>query len=165
MTLFSRPRFIRAVSFLTAKFLLAFTLFQSTPVNAASLFENLYSSENPFLGGIHLPDRLGEVETYHLSPSDQPFRIYYVQDAHVSYEAQEKIFEILSYLNRSVKLDLVLLEGAAGKLDVGRLNVFDDSEKNERSWKDLLNQGLINGATQFLLHHPNILSHGMTCPQ
>lgn len=114
-----------------------------------------------------LPEYLGRVDLAPIGSGRHESQNWMlaIQDAHTSQDAQQKIFRILSHFKKKKLLDKVFLEGAWGSLDTTRLQVFNERSKNEVFWDELLKRGLIDGATRFLLSHPELDARGLEDPE
>ncbi len=124
---------------------------------AEILFQSASFEDKPF--SLDLPMGLGEYRKIFrdVAKKNQP-QIILIEDAHASIAAQNRIFEILSYLNSHQKLDAVFLEGAAENL--GATNFTQKDEILNR----LMAAGLINGASKFVLKYPRISAWGLEKP-
>jgi len=116
-------------------------------------------SSLPFSG---IPKEMGKLDGVFAPPvANRSVFFLHIKDAHASMEAQRNINRILTRLQQRKQLDLVLIEGAAGPLTPGRLDVFDDAKRNDAYKKDLLSAGLLNGAAYFAAGQKNGLAHGL----
>lgn len=84
-----------------------------------------------------------------------------VLDAHASLEAQQSIVRMLEELHSEGKLKGVLIEGAAGKLEAGRLLTFQEEHANRQFGNTLLSRGLIGAGLRFLMNHPGLPAYGV----
>jgi hypothetical protein len=119
------------------------------------------ASRPSFFHQIHLPESVGRVREVFIPesqpvpassperPTDSP-AVILVQDAHTSYEAQKNIKEILEYFHKQHGLDLLLLEGAAGKLAPENLKFFNDPALNEAVIEILAKKLEVGGGELFL---------------
>jgi len=140
----------RLVSFLTAAVFTFTTI--SWPAPAAPAAEVRVPS---VLDQITLPDSLGRIESRYLPERplervDVPILLH-LQDAHASYDGQIKIKEILQHLEQNYGFDLILLEGAEGRLDPETLRFFDDDSLNHKVADKLARKALVGGAELFLV--------------
>ena len=81
-----------------------------------------------------IPGSLGRIETKYLPEQNSASMdfpaIVHIQDAHSSYEAQKKIQELLRYLQRHYGFELILAEGAEGRLEPDLLRPFTEERLN-----------------------------------
>lgn len=93
-----------------------------------------------------LPAELGSVQETHFVPSGEnvPF-IFHLQTAHAHYESALKIKEIIHYLKRRYKTDLVFAEGASGPLHPEFLQFFKDPALNHKVINALAEKGELTG--------------------
>lgn len=68
-----------------------------------------------------IPEQLGRVVDIHLPKDTQKPTLILIQDAHSDYSAQKSLAEILKYLMLSYDLNLVLVEGGVGNVDLSYL--------------------------------------------
>ncbi len=99
--------------------------------------------EVPTLAAIDLPDDLGRVETLKTA-GDQT--IFHIQTVHVNAEAAKQVERIVRYLQEKYKVDLLFAEGAAGDLDIKRLQFFSDKKKNRGKLETMLEDGILTSA-------------------
>lgn len=111
---------------------------------------------SPKIENLEIPVSFGTVHERYLSPSltrlstsPSSFLIH-IQDAHSSVEAQKNIKNILNYAHERYGVDLVLVEGAIGKLDPSLLNYFPEKELNEKTVQLLSEKGILGGPELFL---------------
>lgn len=107
-----------------------------------------------------LPRELGEIrETFEGDPAKDGLRprlprIFYIQDAHSSIDAQRHTMRILEWLDKQDLLDEVFLEGSEGRLESRYLNFFKEREHSTEAARTLMADGILSGAEYFLLKHP-----------
>ncbi len=111
-----------------------------------------------------LPPHLGNLEEWipasEKNNSDHPF-ILHIQTAHGDYATQKAIDRILTFLKRHEGLDLVLLEGAASRLEPEQDRYFSRPAWNRAVAKDRLKQGRMSGAAYFLMKEPQVRAFGI----
>jgi len=108
---------------------------------------------------IDLPPDLGTIQS--ISTGSGPTLIH-IQDAHGNYEAQKKIAAILQYLKEKYGIKVLLLEGAADKLNAELLRVFPKRMDLSREVADgLVRQALMKAAELFLLESPDVQTYGI----
>ncbi|GEM_PF-3484440 len=104
-----------------------------------------------------VPPELGDIassfsNTFVQAP-EHPVLIH-LQDAHSNYSAQQNASKILDHLIREQKIDLVFVEGAAGKLDAGNLRFIENAALNTKIADRLAKMGELTGSDLYLLNHP-----------
>ena len=77
-----------------------------------------------------------------------------IQNAHANYGAQQKVRELLRYLDTTYGFKTVFVEGAAEKLDPSQLNYFSDAARNKQLAEYLAKQGILSGAGLYLSERP-----------
>lgn len=91
-----------------------------------------------------LPPALGSIREQ-TSFSSGPL-VLYIQDLHGHMQAQEQILRLIQYLTRVYDIGLLGLEGAAGRVDIGKIASFPNREVREDVCRALLRQGRVSGA-------------------
>jgi hypothetical protein len=94
---------------------------------------------------ITVPAEAGRVESYHASKKPNAPLIVLIQDAHGHYEAQRSLAEILKSLVLQHGLDLVMVEGGSGDLDLTYLREGVPLERVEEVAERYLQTGKISG--------------------
>ncbi len=87
--------------------------------------------------------------------------VTFILDAHASFEAQKGIIQLLEDLHSQGRLQGLLVEGAAGRLDAGNLLVFKETDANQAFGNALLSRSLIGGGLRFLMDHPDLKAYGL----
>ena len=144
----------RAIALLTCLIFLWTNFFWSAPPSYAA-FDNAGPAELPDFTQLKLPAELGSIQEFvPQSPgASLPFVIY-IQDAHAVYDAQRSIQGIIHYLQKSFRLPLVAVEGAAGPLDPVLFRTFPDEKVKEKVFDELMHQGEISGAEAAAILNP-----------
>lgn len=107
-----------------------------------------------------LPESLGHVRDSWQSgrsPSHKATKsqvIIHIQDAHCNYAAQQKIAEIISYLNREYGIDTINLEGGAEGYNLSIFTGIENSSVRDKVANDFVKEGLLNGAEYFAVNNP-----------
>ncbi len=97
--------------------------------------------------GLSLPSELGTIEEINAgAPLVGAPTIILIQDAHAIPEAQKSIRKIIEFLHVRYGIDLVTLEGAAGKIDSTFLRNFPDKPRLEQAIDAYLSRGELSGA-------------------
>ncbi len=100
--------------------------------------------------GIKISPQLATVNMY-ASKHSEGKKVFFIQDAHSNYEAQQKVRDILKEMVPQLKTQTVLVEGATKSLEP-RVFDFSDSEIiNKQVAEKLAQKGLVNGAELFML--------------
>jgi|GEM_PF-4356772 len=111
-----------------------------------------FKSETPKLIQIDIPAELASVEEFWEAPArPNPKMILHIQNAHTNYEAQQKIRDLMTYLNKNYGFKTIFVEGASENLNPDNLKLFPDAETNKKLWDELARRGQITGADWFLL--------------
>ncbi len=109
-------------------------------------------AETPKLMQIDIPAELASVEDFYEAPArPNPKMILHIQNAHTNYEAQQKIRDLMVYLNKNYGFKTIFVEGASENLNPEYLKLFPDAETNKKLWDELAKRGQITGADWFLL--------------
>ena len=80
--------------------------------------------------------------------------VIHIQDAHCNYAAQQKISEIIEYLNKEYGIDTVNLEGGAKDYDLSPFTRISDKAIREKTADYFVKEGLVNGAEYFAANNP-----------
>ena len=108
--------------------------------------------ELPAYLSIDIPAELGTVDTLYEAPAGaNPQFILHIQNAHANYGAQQKIKQLLQYLDRSYGIKTLFVEGASEDLNPDYLKMFPDKERNLKLAQFLAEQGELTGAEMYLL--------------
>ncbi|HQB94871.1 MAG TPA: class I SAM-dependent methyltransferase, partial [Candidatus Omnitrophota bacterium] len=109
-------------------------------------------SEAPGFLSVDIPSELATLdELYQAPPVSEPRLVLHIQNAHANYGAQQKVKELLKYLNKTYSIDTIFVEGASSELDPDRLKYFPDDERNRLLADQLAKDGRLTGAELFLL--------------
>ncbi len=99
----------------------------------------------PFPDGVQIPTEFASIQVASQNGNGSPFVIL-IQNAHAVLDAQHNIQKLIQYLQTHYGIDLVALEGAAGKLDLTLFRSFPDELVKSKVFKDYLEKGEITGA-------------------
>ncbi|MDO8536099.1 MAG: hypothetical protein Q7S30_03720, partial [Candidatus Omnitrophota bacterium] len=106
-----------------------------------------------------LPEYLGSIkDSWHSNSQLQTPNsrtIIHIQDAHCNYAAQQKISEIVSYLNKEYGVNTVNLEGGARDYDLSIFTRIADKDMREKASDYFVKEGLVNGAERFAVNNPD----------
>jgi len=98
------------------------------------------------ISDIHIPEALGKISEVYNAPGENARRIIHFQDLHTQYDAQKNSAKIIEHLYKTYNIDLVLSEGAFGKVEPGIIKKqVTDKLICERLSKLLLKTGEITG--------------------
>ena len=102
-----------------------------------------------------IPDRLGYLDEV-WQPDEGPPQgiVIHIRDLHVHPEAQQHISELLGYLHDRYGVELVAVEGAAGRCETELYSDFPDPPSTERIAKLFVEEGLFTGAEFYGVTHP-----------
>jgi len=104
-----------------------------------------------------LPENLGVIKDK-WSPiqengDDKKFVIH-VQDAHCNYYTQHAVGEIMEYICKEYKVNLINLEGGKGVYDLSPFTRVTDSIAREKISDTFVEKGWINGTEYFAINNP-----------
>ncbi|HPS36742.1 MAG TPA: hypothetical protein PLL75_03315, partial [Candidatus Omnitrophota bacterium] len=109
-------------------------------------------AEVPSFLQIDIPSELATLDGLFEAPvSPDPRLILHIQNAHANYGAQEKIKQLLQYLERTYAIRTIFVEGASEDLNPDYLKMFPDRERNLKLADFLAKQGELTGAELFIL--------------
>ena len=111
------------------------------PVLPAMAQENTPSSSID-VSKVRVPEVYGSVKETHKG-NDKV--VFYLQDAHCNFEAQQNNARILQDLVNQYGIDTVCVEGTAGPIDTTRLASFPDKEAMADVASYFMSQGRITG--------------------
>ncbi len=96
-----------------------------------------------------VPANIGKIENF---KAGQGAMIAHIQTAHGSYEAQQKIRQILHFLEKNYGIDTLLIEGSASEVLAETLNfVPQNQEINQKIADALTRAALVSGEELYLL--------------
>ncbi|HOG23177.1 MAG TPA: hypothetical protein PK590_00855, partial [Candidatus Omnitrophota bacterium] len=132
--------------------LLCFVFSQSVDAYPGMGIEMRTSRETPSFFQIQIPSDLATVDGIFEAPArPDPRMILHVQNAHANYDAQQKIKQLLEYLEKTYAIKTIFVEGASEDLNPDYLKFFPDAERNRKLADYLARQGELTGAEMFLL--------------
>jgi len=104
------------------------------------------------------------VDTFSISPQlgtikyaskgDSDIVIVHIQDAHCNYAAQNKIAEIVEFLNKEYGIGVVNLEGGTGNYDLSVFTRIYDKDIRKDIADYFVRWGQVNGAELFAINNP-----------
>ena len=100
-----------------------------------------------------LPQQLGLIKCRYAIPSSSSV-IVHIQDAHCNYYAQQKIADIIRYLNREYGISIVNLEGAARDYDLSVFTGIPNIEIRQEVADYFVKQGTVNGGELAAIRNP-----------
>ena len=92
---------------------------------------------------IQLPENLAHIGE-RIQGRNKPLFIH-IKDLHCVFEVQEKIAQIIRELYRKYGLDLVLVEGASGKVDIDFWGRFPIEQARSEVLKTFVREGYVTG--------------------
>ena len=103
---------------------------------------------------LELPKSLGTVKDSFRGQrsEDRGQIVFHIQDAHCNYDAQNKIAEIIGYLNEKYGVETVNLEGGAGDYDFSLFEAAPDAAIKAKATDTLVKSGLITGAESYAIN-------------
>ncbi len=145
----TRTKLNRITSLLTLAFFLST---QVVSANPGVGIEIAPPREAPGFFQIDIPDELATLDGLYEAPSHaDPKFILHVQNAHANYGAQQKIKQLLQYLEKTYAIKTIFVEGASEDLNPDYLKLFPDKERNLKLAQFLAEQGELTGAELYLL--------------
>ncbi|MDD5226343.1 MAG: hypothetical protein PHV97_04050, partial [Candidatus Omnitrophica bacterium] len=104
-------------------------------------------------GTLAIPAELGQVTETLTGDSKAPAFIH-IQSAHGNYQAEKNIEALLAHINKNSSVKLMLLEGAAGKLQPELFRLFPDHpDFNKKVTDKLMREGYLTGPERFLIEN------------
>ncbi len=101
---------------------------------------------------LEIPAEFGQVTDTVMGDPSAPALIH-IQSAHGNYEAEQNIEKLLAHIERNSKVRLLLLEGAAGKLQPELFRIFPKHPDFNRKVTDkLMQEGFLTGPENFLIN-------------
>ncbi|MBU9889537.1 MAG: hypothetical protein KTQ49_06685, partial [Candidatus Omnitrophica bacterium] len=114
--------------------------------------EILSPREAPSFLQVDIPSELATLDGLYEAPlQSDPKLVLHIQNAHANYGAQQKIKELLQYLEKTYAIKTIFVEGASEDLDPDYLRMFPDRERNLKLADYLMKQGELTGAELYLL--------------
>ncbi|MFH1846691.1 MAG: hypothetical protein ABH869_03960 [Candidatus Omnitrophota bacterium] len=83
--------------------------------------------------------------------------IFHIQDAHCNYAAQQKIREIIEYLSKKHKINVINLEGGEGAYDLSVFDSITSLDIRKKLCDFLISKGIINGAEAYAVQTPGVI--------
>lgn len=113
-----------------------------------------------FLEDLIPSKEIGQIKALHQGKKDQ--MIVLIQDLHAHEEAQRNIANILDFLVRKHRLNLVGVEGASGQLNTRLFSYFSDKSAKKDVADYYLNQGRLSGSEYAsIVFNPNLRLYGV----
>ena len=100
-----------------------------------------------------LPKSLGEVKFTNAGNSEKI--VFHIQDAHCNYDAQKKVSEVISYLNKKYGVNCVNLEGGSGDYDLSLFTNMHNKDARGETADYFMKWGRLNGAEVFAVNNPD----------
>ncbi|GEM_PF-3964306 len=106
-------------------------------------------------GTLAIPAELGQVTDTVMGDPRAPAFIH-IQSAHGNYQAEKNIEKLLGYIEKNSSVKLMLLEGAANKLQPELFRIFPKHPDFNRKVTDkLMQEGYLTGPESFLIDSAN----------
>ena len=99
-----------------------------------------------------IPAHLGEVK--HATKGSTDKVIVHIQDAHCNFYAQNKIAEIIDYLNKEYGITVLNLEGGSGEYDLSVFTNITGQEIRREVAEYFVKKGEVNGAEFYAILNP-----------
>lgn len=164
----SLHKYFRVRNYLSSLAILSLLLFSTSALAEGGFLSNIFKkSEKPapatpeqtspipkiqgYLEKIRVPESFGSIKEIYNAydhpqsalPKNQV--IVHIQDAHVNYEAQKNIANIIELLVKEHQLKLVLVEGGIGNVSLSYLRAYADKERRQKVADEYLKEGKISG--------------------
>ncbi len=124
---------------------MVFPLVLTQAMGSPSLEENSQeNSTSTDLSEIYFPSKIGVVTDSYQSTKNQT-TIFYIKDIHCNLEGQLNISKMIEELSKKQRIQLVLVEGAQGKVQTDLLGCFPDSKIRKKVSRKFLAKGFISG--------------------
>ncbi len=137
---------------ISALTVLCFVMTQNLFASPGMGIEIMSARETPALLQIDIPAELATLDGLYEAPlQPSPKLILHIQNAHANYGAQQKIKELLQYLEKNYAVKTIFVEGASEDLNPDYLKMFPDKERNLKLADFLAKQGELTGAEMYLL--------------
>ena len=138
------PKFLRVVA-LSIAFIFTFT-----SLNPAAFATTPEVSSLPFKT-LEIPAEFGQVTDAFMGSPEAPALIH-IQSAHGNFSAEKNIENLLGLIEKRSKTRLMLLEGAAAKLQPELFRLFPEHPEFNRKVTDkLMQEGYLTGPESFLI--------------
>jgi len=106
-------------------------------------------------GTFAIPAELGQVTDKAMGDPTAPAFIH-IQSAHGNYQAEKNIEKLLTYIEKNSTVQLMLLEGAANKLQPELFRLFPQHpDFNHKVTDKLMQEGYLTGPESFLIESAN----------
>jgi CMP/dCMP kinase len=140
----------RIISLVT---LACFVMTQSISANPGGAgIDIVRAQETPSFLQIDIPVELATLDGLFEAPArPDPRLILHIQNAHANFGAQQKIKQLLQYLEKTYAFKTIFVEGASEDLNPDYLKIFPDRERNMKLANFLAEQGELTGAELFIL--------------
>lgn len=100
---------------------------------------------------LEIPAEFGQVTDTITGDASAPVFIH-IQSAHGNYEAEKNIEQLLAHIEKNSKVRLMLLEGAASKLQPELFRIFPEHpDFNKKVTDKLMQEGYLTGPETFLI--------------
>jgi len=100
-----------------------------------------------------VPEHLGEVRFSYKGNSDKV--IVHIQDAHCNIAAQHKVADLIDYINKEYGVELINLEGGAGKYDLETFTSVTGRDIRRELAEYFMKKGQLNGAEFYAINNPD----------
>ncbi|OGW86711.1 MAG: hypothetical protein A3C35_01735 [Omnitrophica bacterium RIFCSPHIGHO2_02_FULL_46_11] len=96
-----------------------------------------------FLQALNIPEELAQTSKHTHGPNGKT--VFLIQEAHVQYEVQKKISDLLRFLIDKESLKLILVEGGWGRVSLSYLRNYGTPEARLKIAERYLKEGKISG--------------------
>ncbi len=124
----------------------------STPSASTSKTSQPYKDLN--IKDFILPDYLGTIKDRYISPSASGDVMIHIQDAHCNQPCQNKIADIISYLNSEYGIKVINLEGGSGEYDTAVFTRIGDMNIRQKVAETFVGEGMLNGGEYYAVLNP-----------
>ncbi|MGD2278601.1 MAG: GNAT family N-acetyltransferase, partial [Candidatus Omnitrophota bacterium] len=84
--------------------------------------------------------------------------VVHIQDAHCNYAAQKRIAEIIEYIKKKYRVDMINLEGGKGAYDLTPFTGIEKAGVREKVADYFVKEGLLCGAEYYAINNPDKVS-------
>lgn len=147
-------RVLKILTCITTIAFLATTVAWSMPeIWPSDMTINPDASTIQSFGNLKIPAEIGWIESIYQSRGNAPF-VVLIPDAHAVKDAQDRIEELICFLEKELGIRTVALEGGAGELDDTILRAFPDGKIKRRVLEKYLEKAEITGPVMASIFGP-----------
>ncbi len=126
-----------------------FIMTQNAPLSWSQVMQALEGTVDAVTLPQQIPSEFGSIQSSYEGINGKS--VVLIQDAHASLPVQKNIRSLISFLNQEYGINLLMLEGAAQKLEPDLYRFYEEAEPSRLVGERLLERGELTGAEIFLL--------------